>query len=284
MTNSLGRNGSSSDGGSLMDAIAVAVEAAHKAGELILRHFRQPQEIHMKTPTEVVTQVDRDAEDIIVRTIRRTFPDHEFLGEEGHTASQGADYLWVIDPLDGTRNYTLGIPFFCVSIALTVKGQTMLGVIYDPERGETFSAEAGKGTHLNGAKVHFTRKASMEQAIAYVGFLPAEKPDNPRLGLPMLMRLWPSIAAVRNMGSAALSLAYVACGRLDIAYHDQLNAWDMLAGALLIEEAGGIVTDFAGRPMSVASRNIIAANNPAFHEPVLRVAQEVLTERRARIR
>ena len=124
----------------------------------------------------------------------------------------------------------------------------------------------------------------MQQAIVYVGFLPAQKPDNPRLGLPMLMRLRPSIAAVRNMGSAALSLAYVACGRLDIAYHDQLNAWDMLAGALLIEEAGGIVTDFAGKPMSIASRNIIAANNPAFHAPVLRVAQEVLTERRARIR
>jgi myo-inositol-1(or 4)-monophosphatase len=267
-----------------MNAIAVATEAAHKAGELILRHSRQAQDIHFKTPTEIVTAVDREAEDIIVRTIQQTFPDHQFLGEEGHTASQGADCVWVIDPLDGTRNYTLGIPFFSVSIALAVKGKTVLGVIYDPERGELFSAEAGKGTRLNGAKVHFARRTSMEQAVAYVGFVPAQNPDNPQLALPMLVRLRPAIAAVRNIGSAALSLAYVACGRLDIAYHEWLSAWDMLAGALLIEEAGGTATDFAGRPMSLASQNIIAANNPAFHAPVLRLARQVLADRQSRNR
>jgi myo-inositol-1(or 4)-monophosphatase len=267
-----------------MNAIAVATEAAHKAGELILRHFRQPQDIHFKAPAEIVTAVDREAEDIIVRTIRQTFPDHQFLGEEAHTASEGADYLWVIDPLDGTRNYTLGIPFFSVSIALAVKGRTVLGMIYDPERGELFSAEVGKGTSLNGSKVHFTRRASMEQAVAYVGFVPAQNPDNPQLALPMLVRLRPAIASVRNIGSAALSLAYVACGRLDIAYHDRLSAWDILAGALLIEEAGGTATDFEGRPISLTSQNIIAANNPAFHAPVLRVARQVLAERQSRTR
>lgn len=267
-----------------MDAIAVAIEAAHAAGELALRHFRQPQPVHLKTPTEVVTQVDRDSEDLIVHTVRQAFPDHEFLGEEGHTARKGADCVWVIDPLDGTRNYTLGIPFFCVSIALTVRGKTVLGVIYDPERRETFSAEAGKGAYLNGAKVHFIRKTSMEQAIVYVGFVPAQSADNPGLALPMLERLRPSIAAVRNMGSAALSLAYVASGRLDIAYHDRLSVWDMLAGALLIEEAGGTATDFAGRRLSMASENIIAANTRAFHGAILRVAQEVLAERGSRTR
>jgi len=267
-----------------MDAITIAMEAAHKAGELILRHFRQPQEIRMKTPTEIVTQVDHDAEDIIVRIIRQAFPDHEFLGEEGHTASQGADYLWVIDPLDGTRNYTLGIPFFCVSIALVVRGKIVLGVIYDPERGETFSAQTGKGAYLNGVKVNFTRTTSMERAIVCVGFVPAQSADNPELALPMLLRLRPAIAAVRNMGSAALSLAYVACGRLHIAYQDRLSPWDMLAGALLVEEAGGTVTDFAGRPISLSSQNIIAANSSGLHAPVLRVAQEVLTERKSQTR
>ena len=234
-----------------MEAIAVAIEAAHKAGEIILRHFRQPQEIRTKGPQDIVTQVDLDAEDIIVRTIRRAFPGHEFLGEEGHTADRDAEHLWVIDPLDGTRNYAAGIPFFCVSIALSVEGTAVLGVIYDPLRGETFSAETGQGA-------------------------------NPGLSLPMLMRLRPAIAAMRNMGSAALSLAYVACGRLDIAYHDRLSAWDLLAGALLIEEAGGIATDLNGQAISTSARDIIAANSPALHVPVLHIAQEVLKERKTR--
>jgi len=241
-----------------MEAIAVAIEAAHKAGEIILRHFRQPQEIRTKGPQDIVTQVDLDAEDIIVRTIRRAFPGHEFLGEEGHTADRDAEHLWVIDPLDGTRNYAAGIPFFCVSIALSVQGRAVLGVIYDPLHGETFSAETG------------------------AGFLPAQNAENPGLSLPMLMRLRPAIAAMRNMGSAALSLAYVACGRLDIAYHDRLSAWDLLAGALLIEEAGGIATDLNGQAISTSSRDIIAANSPALHVPVLHIAQEVLKERKTR--
>lgn len=261
-----------------MDAITVAIEAAHKAGELILQHFRQPQEIRMKGPADIVTQVDHDAEDIIVRTIRQAFPDHQFLAEEGHSASCDADYLWVIDPLDGTRNYTAGIPFFCTSIALTVERRTVLGVIYDPLREETFSAEAGKGTYLNGAKVDYVKKTSMEQAIAYVGFLPARHADDAGLALPMFTRLRPAVLAIRKMGSAALSLAYVACGRFDIAYHDRLDAWDMLAGALLVEEIGGVATDFGGRPISVTSRDIIAANAPAFHAATLRIARQVLAE------
>ena len=265
-----------------MEAIAVAIEAAYKAGEIILRHFRQPQEIRTKGPQDIVTQVDLDAEDIIVRTIRRAFPGHEFLGEEGHTADRDAEHLWVIDPLDGTRNYAAGIPFFCVSIALSVEGTAVLGVIYDPLRGETFSAETGQGAYLNGQKVHFVRKAGLEQAIVYAGFLPAQNAENPGLSLPMLMRLRPAIAAMRNMGSAALSLAYVACGRLDIAYHDRLSAWDLLAGALLIEEAGGIATDLNGQAISTSSRDIIAANSPALHVPVLHIAQEVLRERQTR--
>jgi len=259
-----------------MNAITVAIEAAHKAGELILYHFRQPQVIRRKSPTDVVTSVDRDAEDLIVHTIRQAFPDHEFLAEEGHIARQCADYLWVIDPLDGTRNYALGIPFFCTSIALSVKGKTALGVIHDPLHGETFSAEAGKGAYLNGEKIRYARKTSMEHAIASVGFLPAWNADDPGLAVPMLMRLRPMIETARNMGAVALNLAYVACGRFDIAYQDRLSTWDMLAGALLVEEAGGVVTDFSGKPISLSSHDVIASNVPAFHASVLRVAREVL--------
>jgi len=265
-----------------MDAKTVALDAAHKAGELILGHFRRPQEVHMKTPTEVVTQVDRDAEDIIVHTIREVFPDHEFLGEEGHAADADSEYVWVIDPLDGTRNYTMGFPFFCVSLALAKAGQTELAVIYDPQRRETFCAQRGLGTYLNGTKVHCERDTSIDQAVVYAGFVPVRSPDNPELALPMLIRLRPEIAAVRNVGSAALSLAYVACERLDAAYQDRLSPWDMMAGALIVEEAGGIVTDFAGQPISITSENIIAASNRALHALVLRAAQEVLAERQVR--
>jgi myo-inositol-1(or 4)-monophosphatase len=264
-----------------MEAIAVAIEAARAAGELILRHFRQPQEIHMKGPQDVVTQVDIDAEEVIVGTIREAFPDDEFLGEEGHVAGPCADRLWVIDPLDGTRNYAVGIPFFCVSIALSVEDRPVLGVIYDPIRDELFSAEAGQGTHLNSRRVHFTPKTSLEQAMVYVGTLPARTANNPGLSLPMLLRLRPSIAVIRNMGSAALSLAYVACGRLDIAYHDRLSPWDLLAGALLISEAGGVATDFRGDSITVSSQDIIASNSRPLHAPVLRIAREVVREREA---
>lgn len=262
-----------------MDAMPVATQAAHRAGELILHHFRRPHRVHSKGPQDVVTQVDLDAEDIIVGTLSEAFPDHGFLGEEGHTAAQDQEYLWVIDPLDGTRNYTAGIPFFCVSIALAINGKATLGVIYDPVRGETFAARAGQGMYLNGESIRLAPKNSLEQAIVYVGFLPAANPDNPELSLPMFLRLRHSVAAMRNMGSAALSLAYVACGRIDVAYQDRLSPWDMLAGVLLVEEAGGTATDFGGGPLSVSSHDVIAANSSALHRAVLRLAQEVLQER-----
>jgi myo-inositol-1(or 4)-monophosphatase len=265
-----------------MDAMVVATQAAHRAGEFILGSFHRPHQVRNKGPQDVVTQVDLDAEEIIVGTLSEAFPDHGFLGEEGHTAAQDQAYLWVIDPLDGTRNYTVGIPFFCVSIALTINGKATLGVIYDPVRGETFTARAGQGTYLNGESIRLTPKASLEQAIVYVGFLPAANPDNPELSLPMFLQLRPSVAAMRNMGSAALSLAYVACGRIDVAFQDRLSPWDILAGALLVEEAGGAATDFCGVPLSVSSQDIIAANSSALHSAVLRIAQEMLQERDGR--
>jgi myo-inositol-1(or 4)-monophosphatase len=259
----------------LMQALDVAIDAAHKAGSLIRDRFGQPQQTEMKSPTEVVTQVDRDAEQIIVRTIQRAFPDHEFLGEEGHAPRENAEHVWVVDPLDGTRNYTLGIPLFCVSIALTVRGRVVVGAIYDPQRNETFSACVGGGTHLNGVKVQGCARTCLDQAIVYAGFVPAQSPNNPELSMPMLVRLRPSVAAMRNLGSVALGLAYVACGRIDLAYQDRLSPWDMCAGALLVQEAGGVATDFAGQLISSSSNSIIAALNRDYHRVVLEIAQDV---------
>jgi myo-inositol-1(or 4)-monophosphatase len=225
-----------------------------------------------------VTQADLEAEEIIVHQIRNAFPEDQFLGEEAHAAPTDASRVWVIDPVDGTRNYAVGIPFFCTAIALSIQGKVVLGVIHDPVHGETFSALAGQGACLNGKRVHLTPKTDLQEAILYVGFLPAGNPKNPGLALPMFNHLRPRILAMRNMGSAALSLAYLACGRLDIAYHDYLSAWDVLAGALLIEEAGGIATDFAGEPISISSHSIIAASSRSLHAPALRIAQQVMEE------
>jgi myo-inositol-1(or 4)-monophosphatase len=258
-----------------MQAIDVAIDAAHKAGSLIRARFGQPLRVEMKNPTEVVTQVDRDAEDIIVRTIQQAFPDHDFWGEEGHAPRQDAEHVWVVDPLDGTRNYTLGIPLFCVSIALAVRGRLAVGVVYDPQREETFSAQLGSGTHLNGVKLQASVRTRLDEVVVHAGFVPAQSPNNPELAMPMLVRLRPSISAVRNLGSAALGLAYVACGRLDIAYQDYLSPWDMCAGALLVQEAGGVATDLSGEPISLASRSIVAALNPSFHKVMLEIAQEL---------
>ena len=264
--------------GSHVEPTAVAIEAAHQAGELIRRQFHRPQQISLKGVTDIVTQVDRDAEDLIVRVIHDAFPQHGVWGEEGTATRHDDKYLWVIDPLDGTKNYAKGIPFFCVSIALAVDGQPVLGIIYDPIHDETFSAERGKGTRLNGMRVRFVPRTSLEQASVYFGLNPYRRPGNPGLALPMLLRLYPMLDMVRDSGSAALSLAYVACGRLDIAYHDRLNAWDMLAGVLQIQESGGVATEFSGRPISLASRDVIAANAPPLHGQVLRVAQEVMAQ------
>ena len=262
-----------------MKPITVAVRAARAAGQLIRRQFRQPQDVSQKGTADIVTQVDRDAEDLIVRSIRKAFPDHGFWGEEGHRLNANAECIWVIDPLDGTKNYARGIPFFCTSIALVVRGQPVLGVIHAPLHAETFHAEKGRGTYLNRERVEFQRRPSLQQASVYFGLNPYRREENPQLALPILLRLYPELDMVRNSGSAALSLAYVAVGRLDIAYHDRVNAWDMLAGVVLIEECGGVATDFSGGRISLSSRDVIAANTPAFHAAVLSAAQKVIAER-----
>jgi myo-inositol-1(or 4)-monophosphatase len=262
-----------------MDEITIAIQAAQEAGALALHRFRHPQEIWRKGPADPVTQADQEAEDLIVRTIQGVFPDHEFLGEEGHRAPAEAEHLWVIDPIDGTRNYSYGIPFFCTSIALARHGQPVLGVIYNPNLKETFHAELGKGAYLNGRPIHVSRKIALEDAILSLSFVPARQVDNARVALPMLARLQPAVESVRSMGSAALHLAYVACGRFDVGFQDSVHVWDLLAGVLLVQEAGGVATDLKGQPVSTSTHDCIVANSASFHRAVLSVAQEVLAER-----
>jgi myo-inositol-1(or 4)-monophosphatase len=263
-----------------MDPLDAAVAAARLAGQFIAAQFRQPQDAREKGPQDFVTAVDVEAERIIVDRLSEAFPHHVFQGEEGHKPNGASSHLWVIDPLDGTRNFLLGIPFFCVSIALVVDGRIEAGVIFDPLHKELYSATAGMGTFLNGHRLTLAAPAVLEGATIYAGFLPAKNQLNPGLSLPIFERLYPSVAAMRNMGSAALSLAYVACGRLDAAYHDRLSSWDMLAGALLVQEAGGSCTDLTGQPITVQSTDIAVAASRGMHAALLEVIHEVVAERR----
>ncbi len=259
-----------------MEAVDVGVRAAKLAGQLILQHATGPLQVRLKGPQDPVTEVDVLAEGLIRREIAEAFPDDEVLGEETLKGSRDAERLWVIDPLDGTRNYTVGLPFFCVSIALTIQRRPVLGVIHDPLRDETFVAARGTGAFVNGRRLHPLAPKSVEQAVVHVGFLPASNPRNPNLAIPVFLRLRPVIAAMRNLGSAALSLAYVACGRLDVALHDGLSPWDMLAAAVILEEAGGIITDFAGLGLSTHSTSVVAAGAQPLHRYVLDIAQEII--------
>lgn len=261
-----------------MDLITIAIEAAHQAGELALSQFRKPQEIRQKGPADPVTATDVAAENLIVRTIREVYPNHQFLGEEGHQAPTDADYLWIIDPIDGTRNYAHGVPCFCTSIALARHGHLALGVIYDPLLKETFHAEAGKGAYLNGQRIRVSLKTRLEDAILAMSLVPAQQSGNARVAMPMLARLQPRVESVRIMGSAALHVAYVACGRFDVGFQDSIHAWDVLAGVLLVREAGGVATDLRGQPVTTSSGDCIVANNANFHSAVLRAAQEALAE------
>ncbi len=261
-----------------MDLMTIAIEAAHQAGELALSQFHQPQQVRQKGPSDPVTATDVAAEDLIVRTIREVYPNHQFLGEEGHQAPTDADYVWIIDPIDGTRNYAHGVPCFCTSIALARHGHLALGVIYDPLLKETFHAEAGKGAYLNGQRIRVSLKTRLEDAILAMSLVPAQQSGNARVAMPMLARLQPRVESVRIMGSAALHVAYVACGRFDVGFQDSIHAWDVLAGVLLVREAGGVATDLRGQPVTTSSGDCIVANNANFHSAVLRAAQEALAE------
>ncbi len=256
-----------------MNALEVAVAAAQLAGARIRADFDRPQHVGWKGRADPVTETDRQAEELIVDTIRQSFPNHRFLCEENHKDDVASEYLWVVDPLDGTQNFSRGIPFVSVSIALAHNGEAILGVLHDPLRNETFCAERGKGAFLNGRPVRVQPPASLGETMVSIGVVSAQRPENPRLTLPMHAALYPNVGWTRSFGSTALELAYVAGGRLDLVYQDRLNPWDILAGALLVQESGGVATDFGGQPVTAQSCGIIAAARPAFHSAALRIAQ-----------
>jgi myo-inositol-1(or 4)-monophosphatase len=260
----------------LNHALDVVAAIARGAGEIIMRHFAAPIPTTSKTSRiDIVTAADKEAEVFIVRELRARFPDHHIVGEEG--GGQGAPaatapYLWFVDPIDGTVNFASKLPHFCTSIALaTPDRDPLLGVVYDPTRNELFTAIRGGGAHLNSRQLQVTGTAELIDAVITSGF-PYDKHTNPDNNLKEWAAFLVEIRGERRFGSAALDLAYVAAGRFDGYWEKDLKLYDVMAGLLLVREAGGVVTDYEGGPRPQQhERGRYVASNGRIHDAMLRV-------------
>ena len=247
----------------------VAVRAARQAGELQRERFLGEHQVEFKGDIDLVTEVDRLCEDLIVGTLREAFPDHDFLAEENSYPSTGAGCKWIIDPLDGTTNYAHGFPWFAVSIALEVNGDVQFGVVYQPMLDEMFTAVKGKRAFLNGRPLHVSRRAPLKSSLLATGF-PYDRTRDNENNFANFIDFQLAARAVRRAGAAALDLAYVAAGRLDGYWELKLKPWDVAAGKLLVEEAGGMVTNHAGEAYSIYDHRILASNG-LIHDEMLAV-------------
>lgn len=255
----------------------IAVRAARNAGDIIQRSSENVGQltVNKKSKNDFVSEVDRTAEREIIQVIKYAYPDHSIIAEESGE-HKGNDYTWIIDPLDGTTNYLHGYPQYAVSIALKHKGKTEVGVVYDPLRDELFTAEKGGGAMLNNRRIRVTKQTELSTALIGTGF-PFKYPQHLDAYLSMFKTLTPKTAGIRRAGSAALDLAYLAAGRLDGFWEIGLKEWDMAAGILLVQEAGGVVTDFSFNDNFVKSGNIITGN-PKMHQAIYQAIEPYVTE------
>ncbi len=252
-------------------ALEVARRCAQEAGERALARFRRPQEVAVKGRGNLVTQTDLEIETYLHEVLAREFPDHRVLSEETATETDTAGWVWVIDPLDGTRNFVSGIPFFCVNLALCFEGEPVVAVTYDPNHDEAFWAERGGGAWVNDQPVRASSNATVEASLLGVDL--GYDDSRGRAALRLIHQLFPGVQSVRIPGSAALGLAYAACGRYDLFLHHYLFPWDIAAGILLVREAGGAITEHDGQPIAIASRTAIAGG-PEVRADFLRWQQE----------
>ncbi|MFC5530347.1 inositol monophosphatase family protein [Cohnella yongneupensis] len=258
---------------------AVAINCAAKAGEWIKSKIGNFTQLDTKySMHDLVTEVDKGSERMIRNLVGTHFPHHAFLGEEGVEPGPEAaakairdmgdeEYLWIVDPVDGTTNFVHGFPFYSISIALAHRGQVIVGVVYDPSRDELFVAERGKGAYVHGRAMRVSPEPALSHSLIATGF-----PADHHVALPANLReiraLAPKVRNLRSGGSAALHLAYVAAGRLSGFWEHNLSAWDIAAGALLVEEAGGRMSDMSGEPYHLGVRNV-AATNGSIHDELI---------------
>lgn len=250
-----------------------AIQTARDAGSLLAERFGRALRVTNKSELDLVTESDLASEKLIIDRIKTYHPRHAILAEESGasppaTPEAQSEWRWIIDPLDGTTNYAHGYPCFCVSIGLEHKGRMELGVIYDPMRGELFTAERGEGASLNGRRIHVSAINSLSAALLCTGFPydVRERSEFARHFANFIM----NAQGVRRDGAAALDLAYVACGRFDGFWEEGLKPWDVAAGSLMVEEAGGRVSKYDGGPLSIYAPPILASNG-LVHEQMMRV-------------
>lgn len=251
-------------------------EAAQSAAQIHRRYFNN---IHLATDHKAnqsynqVTQADLDAEEAIVRVIKQHYPDHNILGEENQYSQTESPYTWIVDPLDGTNNFAAGIPMFSVSIALRYEDEIVAGVVYDVARDEMFVATKGGGATLNDKRIQVNRAATLQHAMLITGFY-YDRGDAMRLNLDKIQQFFErDIIGVRRFGSAALDLCYVACGRVAGFWEFKLHPWDFAAGALIVQEAGGQVTDLQGAALPYDQTAYVVSSNGAIHTAMLEVLQ-----------
>ncbi len=245
------------------DVLPFLRRVSEQAGEAIVSYFRKDFRVDRKDlrpgGIDIVTDADRASEEIILEAISRDFPGHDVLTEETPTERSDSRYLWLIDPLDGTVNFAHGFPVFCVSIALAQDGDLVAGIVYDPLRGESFCAIRNNGAFLNGEQIRVSSTERLAACLLATGF-PYDRAFSADNNVAEFSRVVIKVQGVRRAGSAAIDLAYVACGRFDGFWELKLNPWDQAAGMLLVQEAGGRISDRTGNPTDYYTRSIVATN------------------------
>lgn len=244
--------------------LSVAVEAARRGGE-VLASWSKRFTVKEKSKSNLVTEADHESQRVIFEIVRGRFPEHGFLGEEEQEIVEtDSPYCWIVDPLDGTSNYVHGFPYYAVSIGLTHEGEPIAGVIFDPNRDEMFTATKGGGSFLNGERIASSTTAEMEHTMAVASLPIAAKPDD--IAIARFLYVLQKVQTVQRTGSAALNLAYVASGRIDVFWSSSLKPWDMAAGALIVAEAGGKVSNAAGERLDLFVPDILSTNGTKIHE------------------
>lgn len=249
-----------------------AVSMARQAGLLLKEKFDQPHTIEYKGQINIVTEADHASEALIMARIRKTYPDHDILTEESKGIATGADFRWIIDPLDGTTNYAHGYPVFCVSIALEKKGEICCGAVYNPMLDEMFSAEKGGGGFLNGKTIHVSGTHDLSKSLLATGF-PYDVRDSLDNNINYFNHVAVNVQAIRRAGAAALDMCYVAAGRFDGFWELKLMPWDTAAAWLIVREAGGCVTDLSGGNFFLDAPHVLASNG-IIHEAMMTILSQ----------
>ena len=253
------------------ECLEFTIATAKKAGNILIKNFGQIKKVEIKESGEPLTIADLKSEEFIISRISDIYPKHGIISEEGQNRNKNSDYIWFVDPLDGTTNYYHNVPFFCVSIGLEYKGQPVLGVVYDPIKMEMFSAVVGRGAYLKSKKITVSTNNKLRKSIIAAGF-PSDKSSGNEV-IRNFANIWKKCEGFRRDGSAALDLCYVASGRYDGFWELNLKPWDTAAGMFILQEADGLITDILGNDYNIFMDSIVASNG-LIHKKLLHELNE----------